>query len=240
MDLRIIARVRTDFPQKFGLPRQSGLVPELKGIICFEEGFRSPDAVRGLEAFSHIWVLWGFSEGFASDRSDPDAPRPFSPTVRPPRLGGNERVGVFATRSPNRPNPLALSALRLDRVDADAPEGPLLYVSGIDMTDGTPVYDIKPYLPLTDSIPGAVGGFADREAGDRLTADIPADLAALLSPDQETALLSLLRSDPRPSYQRTDGREYGFSFAGFAVTFTVRDACAVVTGIRPEDRGAEG
>ena len=235
MELAVIARIHTDFPQKFGLPRQSGLVPELKGVIRFEEGFRSPDAVRGLEEFSHIWILWGFSEGFASGRGDRNAPRPFSPTVRPPRLGGNERVGVFATRSPNRPNPVALSAVRLNRVDADAPGGPLLYVSGIDMTDGTPVYDIKPYLPLTDSIPDAVGGFADRAAGDKLEAEIPEGLSASLTLEQKNALLSLLRSDPRPSYQRAEGREYGFTYAGFAVTFTIRDGCAVVTGITPAE-----
>ena len=234
MELTVIARIHTDFPRKFGLPRQSGLVPELKGVVRFEEGFRSPDAVRGLEEFSHIWLLWCFSEGFASEKTDPDAPRPFSPTVRPPRLGGNRRVGVFATRSPNRPNPVALSAVRLDRVEPDAPGGPLLYVSGIDMMDGTPVYDIKPYLPLTDCIPEAVGGFADREAGDRLEAFIPDDLAASLAPERKTALLSLLRSDPRPSYQRTEGREYGFTFGEFAVTFIVRDGCAVVTGLGPE------
>ena len=236
MELSVIARIHTDFPQKFGLPRQSGLVKELKGVIRFEEEFRSPDAVRGLEEFSHIWLLWGFSEGFASERRDER--RPFSPTVRPPRLGGNERVGVFATRSPNRPNPVALSAVRLDRIDRATPGGPLLYVSGIDMTDGTPVYDIKPYLPRTDSIPEAVGGFADRVAGDRLAVVLPDECAAPLSPDQREALTALLRSDPRPSYQRDEDREYGFSYAGFDVRFTVRDRTAFVKSVAPEKQSS--
>ena len=231
MELAVIARIRTDFPHKFGLPRQSGLVPELKGVIRFEPPYRSPDAVRGLGQFSHIWLLWGFSDGFSSDRGS--GTRAFSPTVRPPRLGGNERIGVWATRSPNRPNPIALSAVRLDRIEVDAPGGPLLYVSGIDMTDGTPIYDIKPYLPLADCIPDAVGGFADKAAGDRLTADLPDEIAQALTPEERTAVLALLRSDPRPSYQRDENREYGFVYAGYEIRFRVRDNCARVERIFP-------
>ncbi len=230
-ELCVIARVRTDFPTKFGLPRQSGLVPELEGVVEFEEGFRVPEAVRGLEGFSHIWLLWGFSEGFASrEENKDDRSLRWSPTVRPPRLGGNERMGVFATRSPNRPNPIGLSAVRLLAVEKNSPVGPRLRIAGIDMMDGTPVYDIKPYLPLADCIPEAKGGFADQAGGDRLTASIPPD--APLSPEQREALASLLRSDPRPAYQREDGREYGFPFAGYEIRFTVEDLCAVVTEIR--------
>ena len=231
MELAVIARIRTDFPKKFGLPRQSGLIPELKGVIRFEEPYRSPDAVRGLEEFSHIWLLWGFSDGFASGNRD-GAPV-FSPTVRPPRLGGNERIGVWATRSPNRPNPIALSAVRLESIDLDAPDGPLLTVSGIDMTDGTPIYDIKPYLPLADCLPEAVGGFSDRAAGDKLTAELPDDAAALLTPEQRSAVAAILRSDPRPSYQRDENREYGFSYAGCEIRFKVRGSRAVVERIVP-------
>ena len=228
--LRVIARVRTDFPQKFGLPRQSGLVPELKGTVEFEEGFRVPEAVRGLEGFSHVWLLWGFSMDFASTRGKES--RSFSPTVRPPRLGGNERVGVFATRSPNRPNPIALSAVRLDRVEPDTPKGPLLYVSGIDMADGSPVYDIKPYLPHADCVPDARGGFSDAVREDSLTVVLPPDNP--LNAEQRRGLEALLRADPRPSYQQ-DEREYGFFFAGYEVKFRVRGSVLTVEEISPSE-----
>jgi tRNA-Thr(GGU) m(6)t(6)A37 methyltransferase TsaA len=233
--LRVIARVRTDFPQKFGLPRQSGLVPELKGVVEFEEGYCVPEAVRGLEGFSHIWLLWGFSMDFASSNGSGTRDRPFSPTVRPPRLGGNERMGVFATRSPNRPNPVALSAVRLDRVEPETPKGPLLYVSGIDMADGSPVYDIKPYLPLTDCIPDASGGFAEKVMEDGLTVELPPGAAAVLSPEQRTGLEALLRADPRPSYRKDDEREYGFSYAGFEVKFRVHGNVLTVEEILSSD-----
>ena len=224
-ELRVIAHVRTDFPEKFGLPRQSGVVPELTGTVVFEEEYRIPDALRGIEGFSHLWLLWGFSEGFSS-RGETGAGS-WSPTVRPPRLGGNTRMGVFATRSPNRPNPIGLSVVRLIAVERDPAFGPVLTVAGIDMVDGTPVYDIKPYLPFADMIPDAVGGYADALDGDLLAVEDPENLLSCLPADKREPLVSVLRGDPRPSYRRTsengeDDREYGFPYAGYEIAFRVR------------------
>lgn len=221
MELKTIARIHTDFKTKFGLPRQSGIVPELCGVIEFESEYRNPDALRGLDGYSHIWLLWGFSEGFASR----DGSAKWSPTVRPPRLGGNKRVGVFASRSPNRPNPIALSVVKIEKI-----EDCRLYVSGVDMTDGTPIYDIKPYLPHIDAIPDAKGGFAAEKNGDRLIVEIPENLLNMIPQDKQSALVSCLKGDPRPSYQ-TDSREYGFDFAGLEIKFKVAGNLLTVTDV---------
>ena len=202
--MKIIARIRTELPEKFGVPRQSGLVPQLRGRVIFEPEYRNPDAVRGLEDFSHIWLIWQFSRAVREG---------WSPTVRPPRLGGNRRMGVFATRSPFRPNALGLSSVRLDRVELDPALGPVLHVSGADLMDGTPIFDIKPYLPYTDSHPDAVGGFTDTIRRPALLEHIPAD--------SREGLLGVLDGDPRPRYQEDPQRVYGLSFAGRNVKFTV-------------------
>ena len=229
-ELSVIARVRTDFPEKFGLPRQSGIVPELTGRVVFEPEYRSRDAVRGLEGFSHIWLLWGFSEGFSSRRGG--EARSWSPTVRPPRLGGNVRMGVFATRSPNRPNPIGLSAVKLCGILTDPELGPVLEVAGIDMADGTPVYDVKPYLPFADALPEAKGGFAGDLAGDRLTVEADEGLLRRLPEEKREPLLAVLRGDPRPRYQRGPSREYGFPYAGYEITFTVDGEVLTLKDIR--------
>ena len=220
MELQIIARIRTDFPTKFGIPRQSGLVEQLEATIVFEPAYRNPDALRGLEGFSHLWLLWGFSQ---NDRAG------WSPMVRPPRLGGNKRMGVFATRSPFRPNPIGLSCVRLLAVEP----GPVLRVSGADLMDGTPIYDIKPYLPHVDSHPEALGGFADAVRGDRLSVVFPDELLRLIPADKREALLGVLRGDPRPSYQNDPDRAYGFGFAGLDVRFHVKENTLTVFEIVP-------
>ena len=230
-ELCVIARIRTDFPEKFGLPRQSGIVPELTGTVVFEEEYRVPDALRGIEGFSHLWLLWGFSDGFSS-RNERKAR--WSPTVRPPRLGGNTRMGVFATRSPNRPNPIGLTVVRLLGVRRDPSLGTVLDVGGIDMTDGTPIYDIKPYLPFADAVGDAVGGFADALDGDRLRIEDPDRVLSRLPEEKRGPLVSVLRGDPRPSYRRDDGeREYGFPYAGFEITFRVRGDTLILCGAKP-------
>lgn len=221
--MKIIARIHTDFREKFGLPRQAGLVEALKGRIVFEPEYRNPDAVRGLEGFSHIWLLWEFSEA----RRDT-----WSPTVRPPRLGGNKRLGVFATRSPFRPNPIGMSSLRLERVETDTPEGPVIYVSGIDMMDGTPIYDIKPYIPYTDSHPDAVGGFTDEVGRTYLKVSIPDEIGKGLSPDLRAGIEGLLEQDPRPAYKADGDREYGVSYAGLEIRFRVSDGTALVLSVK--------
>lgn len=227
MNIEAIAHVHTALPDKFGVPRQSGLVPELKGTIEFQREYSNPDAFRELDGYSHIWVIWEFDRSFASAKTESE--RKWSPTVRPPRLGGNRRVGVFATRSPNRPNSLALSALRLDGIRF---ENGIVYldVSGVDMTDGTPVYDIKPYLPNIDSIPEAKGGFALREAGRKLDVVIPDNLLSVLSPDDAEALRGILAEDPRPQYI-DDCRSYGMTFGNHEISFTVRESTAYVEKI---------
>lgn len=226
--MQIIARVRNDFPTKFGLPRQSGLVPELVSTIVFEPEFRVAEALRGIETYSHLWLIWGFHQ--AVREGDRQA---WKPTVRPPRLGGNTRMGVFATRSPFRPNPLGLTVVKLLAVE-DSPEGKVLLVSGADMMDGTPVYDIKPYLPYVDSIPEAVGGFTEEKAAYRLRVDFPQTLLAQVPQGQREALLGVLAQDPRPAYQNDENRVYGFAYGGFDVRFTVRDGTLTVVEIVKE------
>jgi tRNA (adenine37-N6)-methyltransferase len=207
-----IARIRTDLPTKFGVPRQSGLVSELTGTIVFEPAYRHPDAVRGLESFSHIWLIFLFSEA----RRDQ-----WSATVRPPRLGGNTHVGVFATRSPFRPNPIGMSCVQLDRVEMQEMLGPVIHVSGIDLMNGTPILDIKPYVPYTDSHPDARSGFVTDLPHERLEVIIPEEWAQMVPAGKHTALRGILAQDPRPSYQQDPTRIYGFAFAGSDVRFRV-------------------
>ena len=226
MELKTIAKIRTDFPAKFGLPRQSGIVGELCGTIVFEPEYRNPEALRGLEGYSHLWIIWGFSENFASAKSGRD--HPWSPTVRPPRLGGNRRVGVFSTRSPNRPNKIGLSCVRLADIVYDGENAPMIRVAGIDMMDGTPIYDIKPYLPYVDSHPDARGGFAAEHVDDHLDVEFPEELLKRIPEDKRDALLGVLEQDPRPSYHTDETREYGFEFAGFDIKFTVSGTTANV------------
>ncbi|MBR7183976.1 MAG: tRNA (N6-threonylcarbamoyladenosine(37)-N6)-methyltransferase TrmO [Clostridia bacterium] len=222
--MKIIAHIRTDFPAKFGVPRQSGLVPALKGRIVFLPEYRNPDALRGLDGYSHLWLLWQFSEAVREG---------WSPTVRPPRLGGNRRMGVFATRSPYRPNAVGLSSVQLTRIEWESPQGPILHVSGADLMDGTPIFDIKPYLPFTDSHPDAVGGFADAQTGYALEVDFPAPLLEMIAPDDRDALLALLAGDPRPSYQDDPERVYGMPYAAYDVQFTVADGRLTVCDVLP-------
>ena len=217
MKLKTIAKVHTDFPAKFGLPRQSGLIEDLCGKIVFEPLYQKPEALRGLEGYSHIWIIWGFSERFVRGKNDLSE-EDWSPMVRPPRLGGNKRVGVFATRSPNRPNKVGLSCVKIQKIDY---EEPAIYVAGVDMMDGTPVYDIKPYLPHVDSHPDASGGFAAEHTEDKLNVEFPEELLAGIPAEKQNALCKVLEQDPRPSYHHDDMREYGFPFAGFEIKFTV-------------------
>ena len=220
--LKIIARIRSDFSEKFGIPRQSGLVEELKATIVFEPEFRNPDALRGLEGFSHLWLIWQFSKAVRED---------WSPTVRPPRLGGNERLGVFATRSPFRPNPIGLSCVKLDRVELHPELGPVIHVAGADLMDGTPIYDIKPYLPYADCKPDALGGFASLPKEATLEVDCPEKLLTRFPADRRAALLAVLAQDPRPSYQNDPERVYGMAFAGFNIRFTVAKDVLTVQAI---------
>ena len=221
-NLKIIARIKTDFPTKFGIPRQSGLIEELHGQIIMESAYRTPEAFRGLCDFSHIWLIWGFSESKKEN---------WSATVRPPRLGGNVRMGVFATRSPYRPNPLGLSCVRLLGITYDEKLGPILEVAGADLMDGTPIYDIKPYLPLADCRPDAVGGFAEQTAGDRLTVEFPEALRNKVPSHLQNALTAALAGDPRPAYQNDPTREYGFAFASLEVKFMVNGDVLRVTKV---------
>ncbi len=221
--MKIIGHIETDFKEKFGIPRQSGLVKESKGRILFEKEYNVPDAFRGLEDFSHIWVLWQFSEALREG---------FTPTVRPPLLGGNKRLGVFATRSPFRPNSVGLSALKLDKVEITEKEGVVLYVSGADLLDGTPIYDIKPYLPYADSIPDAVGGFTENLDERRLEVDFPEELLSKVREDKQHSLVAVLAADPRPSYQNDPERIYGMSFAEYEVKFKVEGKKLRVTSIK--------
>ena len=207
-----IARIHTDFSTKFGVPRQSGLVEALEADIILEPPYREPAALRGLEGLSHLWLVWVFHQA---------AGRPWSPTVRPPRLGGNRRMGVFATRSPFRPNPVGLSAVKLAGIEAAGPSGPVLRVRGADLVDGTPILDIKPYLPYADCIPEASGGFAPQPALAPLTVEIPPALLERVPPERREALEAVLAQDPRPRYQADPERIYGFTFAGLEVRFTV-------------------
>ena len=221
-----IAVIHTAFPTKFGIPRQSGLVPELKAEIVFDPEYRTPDALRGIEGYSHLWLIWQFSKALREDGS-------WSPTVRPPRLGGNTRMGVFATRSPYRPNPIGLSSVKLEDVLYDDVRGPVLVVSGADLLDGTPILDIKPYLPFPDSHPDAVGGFADEKKGYALSVEFPVSLRASLSKEDADAVTAILSEDPRPSYQDDPGRVYGMEYGKWEIQFTVSEGCARVTAVFP-------
>ena len=210
--VKVIARIRSDFPEKFGIPRQSGLVPELRAKVVFEPEFCSADALRGIEGFSHLWLIWQFSAAVRDT---------WSPTVRPPRLGGNESVGVFATRSPFRPNAIGLSCVKLEGVRHEDGLGDVLIVSGADLMDGTPIYDVKPYLPYADAHPEALGGFAPSPK-ETIAVDCPPELLAALPEGQREALLGVLAQDPRPQYQHDPERVYGMSFGGWDVKFRVR------------------
>ena len=228
-ELRAIARMETDFPEKFGIPRQAGIVEELEGRIVFEPEFRNPDALRGIEGFSHLWLIWQFSEA-RRER--------WSPTVRPPRLGGNTRVGVFASRSPFRPNSLGLSCVRLLGVEQTETLGPVLRVGGVDLMDGTPIFDIKPYLPYADAHPEALGGFAP-DAGKKLFVDFAPGTAEAVPPKKLAALRGVLENDPRPRYQDDPARVYGMDFAGLCVRFSVSGDTLRVLSILPPDKGGK-
>lgn len=212
--IQVIARMRSDFPTKFGIPRQSGLVEELESTIVFEPEFRNADALRGIEGYSNLWIIWQFSEAVRQE---------WSPTVRPPRLGGNTRMGVFATRSPFRPNNLGLSCVKLLGVEHTEKEGTVLHVAGADLMDGTPIFDIKPYIPYSDSLPEATGGFTDTAEDFLLNVDFPSPLLERLPANKRQAVIGVLSHDPRPSYQRKPDRVYGLSFAGFDIRFTVNE-----------------
>ena len=220
--MKTIARIRTDFPTKFGIPRQSGLVKGLKARIVFEPEYRNPDALRGLEEYSHIWLIWQFSEAVRSD---------WSPTVRPPRLGGNTRKGVFATRSPFRPNSVGLSVVKLEEIKLHTPEGPVIEVSGADLMDRTPIWDIKPYLPHIENLPEATAGFAGRVKDYSLEVHVPYELLTRIPVEKRDGLLGILAQDPRPSYQNDPERVYGFAYAGFEIKFTVLDMVLTVKDI---------
>ena len=211
--MKIIAHIHTDFPEKFGIPRQSGLVPELKGKIVFEPEYRNPEAVKGLEGFNYIWLLWQF-QGVERDN--------WSATVKPPRLGGKKRLGVFATRSPFRPNPVGLSSVKLEKIELTE-EGPVLHVSGVDLKDKTPIYDIKPYLPYADCHPDATEGFAGEVKEYSLQVDFPEELLVRLPEEKRTAIVEVLKQDPRPSTQSEQSKVYGVSFAGYDVRFLVEE-----------------
>ena len=220
--IRPIAYIHTDLPTKFGLPRQSGLVPQLRSTIVMEPLYRDPVAFRGMEGFSHLWLIWGFSENKRDS---------WAATVKPPRLGGNKRMGVFATRSPYRPNALGLSSVKLESIDFDEKLGPVLTVSGADLMDGTPIYDIKPYLPHTDCHPDALGGFADQFVDYALDVVFPEEWLAMIPEDKREALCGILAQDPRPSYIDDPERVYGFNFLDMDVRFRVRDGVLTVCEI---------
>lgn len=223
--IEVIAHIKSDFPQKFGIPRQSGMVDKLEAVVVFEPPYRNADALRGLEGYSHIWLLWEFSENRG---------RSWSPTVRPPRLGGNERMGVFATRSPFRPNPIGLSSVRILGIEKHDKWGIILRVAGADLLDGTPIYDIKPYLPHVDSHPEATGGFAAEVKGYRLEVECPQHMLRELPERKQDTLLEVLANDPRPAYHDEDKRIYGMKFAGYEVKFRVEDGILYVKSIVKE------
>ena len=222
--IQVIARMHSDFATKFGIPRQSGLVEELKSTIVFEPEFRNPDALRGIEGFSHLWIIWQFSGAVRQS---------WSPTVRPPRLGGNTRMGVFATRSPFRPNHLGLSSVKLLGVEQTAQYGTVLHVGGADLMDGTPIFDIKPYISYGDCHPDAIGGFTDQAGEFLLEVDFPKNLLLKLPEEKWEAAMGVLRHDPRHSYQRSPERVYGLTFAGFDIRFTVKDTLLTVVEVNP-------
>lgn len=219
VSIQIIARMKSDFPSKFGIPRQSGLVDALRSTIVFEPEFRNPDALRGLTDYSHLWIIWQFSEAVRKQ---------WSPTVRPPRLGGNTRLGVFATRSPFRPNNLGLSSVKIIGTEDTAQYGTVIHVAGADLMDGTPIFDIKPYIPYSDCHPDATGGFTDNADDYILEVEFPHMLMDKIPKNKHSALIGVLSHDPRPSYQKDPDRIYGLNFAGFDIRFTVRDKTLTV------------
>ena len=222
MELKIIAKIHTDFKEKFGIPRQSGIAPCTAKIV-FEKEFRNPDALRGLSEYSHIWVLWQFSEAITDG---------WSPTVRPPRLGGNKRIGVFATRSPYRPNSIGLSSLRLIGIERTETDGDILIVEGADMLDGTPIYDIKPYLKFTDSHEDAICGFADAVLDKKLDVVFPQRLFNTIEQSKRNSLVNILENDPRPGYKNDGDTEYGMNYAGYEIFFKVSSGTVTVTKIK--------
>ena len=225
VNIQVIARMHSDFATKFGIPRQSGLVEELRSTIVFEPEYRNDDALRGIEAFTHLWVIWQFSEAVSAG---------WSPTVRPPRLGGNTRMGVFATRSPFRPNNLGLSCVKLLGIEQTERHGTVLHVGGADLMDGTPIFDIKPYVPYADCHPEASGGFTDTAGDFLLKVEFPDQLLSMLPADKREAAVGVLSHDPRPSYQEDPQRIYGLSFAGLNVRFRVEGNSLTVTEITKE------
>ena len=229
--VHIIAHIRSDFSTKFGIPRQSGLVEELEAAVVFEPEYRNEAALRGLEGFSHLWLIWEFSQAKRES---------WSPTVRPPRLGGNRRLGVFATRSPFRPNPIGLSCVRLLGVDLHTPDGPVIRVAGANLMDGTPIYDVKPYLPYADCKPEALGGFAAQPKQASLTVDFPEELLALVPERKRQALRGVLAQDPRPSYQEDPQRVYGMTFGGLEVKFRVEGDRLTVCQVEPAPEREKG
>ena len=220
--MKIIARIHNDFKEKFGIPRQSGLTGQLRSRIVFEPEYRNPDAIRGIDGYSHLWLIWQFSKAQRDG---------WSPTVRPPRLGGNKRVGVFATRSPYRPNPIGLSSVRLEEIEVTDTEGTVLIVSGADLLDGTPIYDIKPYLAYADSHPNAIGGFADPVRDYTLKVDFCKELLSKIDNSKQNSLIEILSQDPRPSYQNDPEREYGMRFASYEIFFKVDGDTLTVTRV---------
>ena len=224
--MKIIARIQCDFKEKFGIPRQSGLVPQTRARIVFEPEYRNADALRGIETYSHLWLIWAFS------KAERDT---WSPTVRPPRLGGNMRLGVFATRSPFRPNSIGLSSVTLEEVILHSPDGPVLVVGGADLLDGTPIYDIKPYLPYVDCHPDARGGFTEKTADYALSVVFPDELLARIDADKRDAVHGVLAGDPRPSYQSDPERVYGVRYAHYNVKFTVDDGILTVIDVITEE-----
>lgn len=223
MEMKIIAKIYTDFKEKFGIPRQSGIAADTVGKIVFEKEFRNPDALRGIEGYSHLWLIWHFSE---AEREG------WSPTVRPPRLGGNKKVGVFATRSPFRPNPIGLSSVKLKEVIHDEKLGDVLIVEGADILDGTPIYDIKPYLKYTDSHPDAIGGFADGALEYKLSVNFPDEFKSRIAKSDIGAIITLLENDPRPAYKDDSEREYGMKYAKYEIFFKVVENELTVTGVK--------
>ena len=222
MELKVIAKIYTGFPEKFGIPRQSGLVEGLMGKIVFEPAYRTPDALRGIEGFSHLWLIWGFSRVTRKG---------WSATVAPPRLGGKQKMGVFATRSPFRPNPVGLSSVKLERIEQDEHLGCVLWVSGIDMLDGTPIYDIKPYLPYSDCHEDATGGFGETVKEHRLQVKFPTDLLERIPPSDRDTIVAILEQDPRTAYIHDDTREWGVTYNGYNVLFYVKGDCLTVCGV---------
>lgn len=224
VEMKIIAHIVSDYDAKFGIPRQSGLVNSALATVVFEPEYRNPDALRGLDGFSHLWLIWQFSESVRQD---------WSPTVRPPRLGGNTRMGVFATRSPFRPNAIGLSCVELAGVEITPDLGPVIHVRGADLMNGTPIFDVKPYVPYADSRPDALGGFAFGPGEDTVRVECRQELLERLPKEKREALIDVLQQDPRPGYQREDGRKYGVSFAGFNVRFFVENGTLQVEDIAP-------